>query len=800
MTTETNDNRWVIVWLLFAALAVGLSSAPLLAQPADSGPGQALRVNGAGAHVAVPFDRAFAMGSGFFTIELWFRLDSLPTDAPAQFVSNDEYELGVDKPDLGLFTGGHGAGLRGFRQVRAGRWYHVAWIKGEAGMQLIVNGVLESPTGQTSTPSGRAETDLWIGSDPSQSTWAMHGLIDELRIWRRARSVDEIIADKNRSAPVNPDSLILHYSFDAIDPDGRIPDVSGNGHTGKLAEGAELTPSDAPIDLLDLSPVLAVSSTEIHLGPAPTVTFVSIDNAGGGVVSWSLSESAPWLRAASFFGDSEDGGLEGVGDEVLALYTSGRDLPAEEHEARVTILSDGGEQEIAVKLSPSPGYPTAHALASSAGQLLPLSFNSGMQVPALTPLAGLTRFTIEFWVKRFPGRGDGVVLVVADAVTQRLRLSHDGESWRWRVNRSARQKPPIAQAVVSAPLLPDTYHHVAIVQDGDTFRFYADGSLAHEQGNMRVRWHNADYRLVVGNGDAGGFFLGNLDELRIWDQALSRDQIARRINLSLRGDEEHLVAYWRFDELDASGRIPDLSGNGQHGIMPPRRTLAASTAPVAVEAIPALRVVPIRISANGDRVSRSNLAVANVGGGVLFWELQSDQPWLRLSRSARHLPLTRLSGEGAATVLVHTDGRGLPSGEYIGTVTGAGNGGSVVVSVVMRVRTEPELDATAGRQYQCAACVRGRRISLCRHAGSEHALRVADAGNQRRRSLPGAARGSAGVGGSDELADALPGAAGSDGQPPPGFRPGIPAQRIGGPLCEDGDDGGRLRMASRSGG
>ena len=94
MTTETNDNRWVSVWLLFAALAVGLSSAPLLAQPADSGPGQALRVNGAGAHVAVPFDRAFAMGSGFFTIELWFRLDSLPSDAPAQFVSNDEYELG----------------------------------------------------------------------------------------------------------------------------------------------------------------------------------------------------------------------------------------------------------------------------------------------------------------------------------------------------------------------------------------------------------------------------------------------------------------------------------------------------------------------------------------------------------------------------------------------------------------------------------------------------------------------------------------------------------------------------------
>ena len=94
-------------------------------------------------------------------------------------------------------------------------------------------------------------------------------------------------------------------------PDGRIPDLSGNGHTGELSEGAELTPSDAPIDLMDSRPVLSVSANEVNVGPAPTVTFVSIGNAGGGVLSWSLSEQASWLRVASFFGDSEDGSLAG---------------------------------------------------------------------------------------------------------------------------------------------------------------------------------------------------------------------------------------------------------------------------------------------------------------------------------------------------------------------------------------------------------------------------------------------------------------------------------------------------------
>ena len=39
------------------------------------------------------------------------------------------------------------------------------------------------------------------------------------------------------------------------------------------------------------------------------------------------------------------------------------------------------------------------------------------------------------------------------------------------------------------------------------------------------------------------------------------------MNHALFGDEKGLVGYWNFNNLTEDGRIPDLSGNGNHGIL-----------------------------------------------------------------------------------------------------------------------------------------------------------------------------------------------------------------------------------------
>jgi hypothetical protein len=60
------------------------------------------------------------------------------------------------------------------------------------------------------------------------------------------------------------------------------------------------------------------------------------------------------------------------------------------------------------------------------------------------------------------------------------------------------------------------------------------------------------------------FGSGIIDEVRIYDRALSAEEIRANMHTRLSGDEPGLVGYWDFDE--GMGQIVyDLSGNGNDG-------------------------------------------------------------------------------------------------------------------------------------------------------------------------------------------------------------------------------------------
>jgi hypothetical protein len=52
------------------------------------------------------------------------------------------------------------------------------------------------------------------------------------------------------------------------------------------------------------------------------------------------------------------------------------------------------------------------------------------------------------------------------------------------------------------------------------------------------------------------------------------------MNRTLIGNEEGLVEYRSFDELNADGLVPDLSGNGNHGTLMSDAQLVESKAPI----------------------------------------------------------------------------------------------------------------------------------------------------------------------------------------------------------------------------
>jgi len=75
-----------------------------------------------------------------------------------------------------------------------------------------------------------------------------------------------------------------------------------------------------------------------------------------------------------------------------------------------------------------------------------------------------------------------------------------------------------------------TWHHIAVVGDGTTLTVYVDGGVAVIGGSTTNSYGSSTYRLnnIGGGGiwDAtGNWFSGQIDDVRLYDYALSQDEI-----------------------------------------------------------------------------------------------------------------------------------------------------------------------------------------------------------------------------------------------------------------------------------
>ena len=108
--------------------------------------------------------------------------------------------------------------------------------------------------------------------------------------------------------------------------------------------------------------------------------------------------------------------------------------------------------------------------------------------------------------------------------------------------------------------LDASWNHIAVVYEKESVRWYINGNLDKEQGGIprrNVSVHDA----VLGAWPNKGFyfFKGSLDEVRVWTEARTSEEIRSNMNRSLSGNEVGLVRYYRFDDsfglLDSNGGL-----------------------------------------------------------------------------------------------------------------------------------------------------------------------------------------------------------------------------------------------------
>ncbi|GIX07944.1 MAG: hypothetical protein KatS3mg115_2347 [Candidatus Poribacteria bacterium] len=187
--------------------------------------GKALRFKGATDYVRVPDHEAFHI-EGAITQAAWIYLDRLPSahaiifgtrvnNAPGRWIG---FGYGMD-PDnnIKVWTNGPNGGFLDVDDTKTrlepGRWYYLAYTHttdNNGLVRIFVDGVLthEQESNNPVAP-GAQTTDVTIG------TWAGEawpGIVDEVRLWNRALSPQEIAESMNLGA----DKLL------AVDPAGKL--------------------------------------------------------------------------------------------------------------------------------------------------------------------------------------------------------------------------------------------------------------------------------------------------------------------------------------------------------------------------------------------------------------------------------------------------------------------------------------------------------------------------------------------------------------------------------------------------
>lgn len=124
----------------------------------------------------------------------------------------------------------------------------------------------------------------------------------------------------------------------------------------------------------------------------------------------------------------------------------------------------------------------------------------------------------------------------------------------------------------SVTQLPETlplnaWSHLAATWDGSSLKLYLNGESVTDVDTDITTLRTNSFDLILGydviRSDSRMVWKGELDELSIWNVALTAEQVKDRMLGLLTGNETGLAAYWNAE--DEAAVLTDLSPNGNDG-------------------------------------------------------------------------------------------------------------------------------------------------------------------------------------------------------------------------------------------
>ncbi len=201
----------------------------------------ALHFDGIDDRVDIPdHDALDFSASDTYTLECWIKPSGFSSLAGiiSKFHTNDAngyfLRLHADAPYTGIDFDNMktASGILG-----ANTWYHIAAVNNGGTRMVYVNGVAQALSG---TPWAVAPNNdkLALGVDYQNSPRYFNGTIDEVRIWKTARTQAQIQGNMKRRVSPSSSGLVAYYQMDAGTPGGdntgltEVTDAAAPGHHG----------------------------------------------------------------------------------------------------------------------------------------------------------------------------------------------------------------------------------------------------------------------------------------------------------------------------------------------------------------------------------------------------------------------------------------------------------------------------------------------------------------------------------------------------------------------------------------
>ncbi len=515
----------------------------------------------------------------------------------------------VARPDATIHTGASDSVAAGTAGLPLNAWTHLAGTYDGTTLRLYVNGVQVTQTAVTGALTNSA-SPLRIGGN---NVWGEYfaGIIDEVRIYRRALSPSEIQADM--TAPVGggplPDTTAPTVSVTApvagatvngmISVSANAADNVGVAGVQFLLDGASLGTEDttAPYSVswittsvADGTHVLSARARDAagNTGVAANVT-VTVSNtpdtqpptvsitapAAGATVSATTSISANAsdnvaVAGVTFLVDNVQVGSEVVAAPYAVAWnttTVGNGTHLLTARARDgaghTTTSAAVSVTVSNTAQPVPGLVAAYAFDEGTGTTTndasgvgntgttsattwiaghtgnALSFDgasSWVTIPDSPSLDLTTGMTVEAWVKPTALSGWRCVVLKETALTpQTLAYGLYANNNAPQPAATIRAGAADSTATGTAGLALNAWTHVAMTYDGATLRMFVNAVQVGSTPVTGAMVTSASPLRIGGNSMWGEYFSGAIDDVRVYNRALSTTEVQTDMNTPVTG-------------------------------------------------------------------------------------------------------------------------------------------------------------------------------------------------------------------------------------------------------------------------